>query len=116
MLDKFASGLCAPRGHPDPDIAMGDAGKHMRPTGPGETPVPVQGGVKRIRDRHRDRFCFINEDQTTQKDRETGTQLEDALKRRKKNGKMVSSGARCAYTLVGGAPCRCVYHGRPLCR
>ena len=70
-LDRFADSLRSPPGQPDPDFAVGDAGRWMRPNGPLDRKrgVAVQGLLKRIQDRFPGSYHWVNEDQTTQKHR-----------------------------------------------
>jgi len=101
VLDKFADSLKSPPGQPDPDIACGDAGRTMRPTGPGETPVPVQDACKRVHDRFRKNFHWICEDQTTKRHRGSGVVLAD-MKRRTKRGREVRWVVRLAQECEDG--------------
>lgn len=93
VLDKFADSLRSPPGQPDPDIACGDAGKTMRPTGPRETAVPVQGACKRVRDRFRGHFHWVREHQTTRGHRGSGVVLQN-IKRQLSEKEQAASGQR----------------------
>lgn len=116
MLDKFADSLRSPPGQPDPDIACGDAGRWMRPTGPGETAVPVQGAIKRVYDRFSGSFHWICEDQTTRAHRGSGDLLQDMRRQRsqREGGGLVSS-ARTARTVFGVCCPTNLAAGLPLC-